>query len=76
MVGSDLSKSMNKINWRRIGNKTTIKTITTKGKKDKGFFLTLTPGLVHCRNFPRTPRARLLVLSSTLPSLLKHINEE
>ena len=42
MVGSDLSKSMNKINWRRIGNQTTITTITTKGKKDKVFLDTYT----------------------------------
>ena len=42
MVGSDLSISMNKINWRHIGNQTTTTTITTKGKKDKVFLDTYT----------------------------------
>ena len=32
---------------------------------------TLTTGLVHCKNFPRIPRARAFVLSSHSPSLLK-----
>lgn len=32
---------------------------------------TLTSGLVHCRNLPRIPRARLFVLSSDSPFLLK-----